>query len=225
MAYVIAFVAFFAPLALWAWWRKTERLIYQGRATLHPATKSIGTSPGRHCYTAVALPGYREWLLAEISRARAEGLPDIEMTVDALRAAHLVNVDVVVAQRAFGKPFVKSLTWLDGAKETDSFDAQEAELGAIVFYFVGGMIALVLQAVLFAGMFFIAAGFIAGDRTIRGKELHAGNRVSLGIMTAILGAACVALFSQPFGLVTLLGAVIAIAFGQVVAMLVGGKRV
>ncbi len=201
--------------------------IYRGKASALPATVSIGRSPSKHCFVTVLVNGLsgtgsQHALIAEIPLAQATkiGETPIEQVPEALSTMAPVEVEVVVKQRIFGRPFVHSLTWPGEPKALEA-DSVGAEAMISLVYLALGFGALYLALPLWAGVYFMASGFVLGDRIAGRNSLHAGNKLSLAIMCPLLAVASFVLFTQLNVLTIVLGFPLAFSFGQVAGMLVG----
>lgn len=220
-------LGFVLPVCAWLLGERLTRTIYRGKATALPATVSIGRSPSKHCFVTVMVsglngPGSQHALLAEIpiSAAAKIGETPIEKVAEALKTMPPVEVEVVVRQRIFGRPFVHSLAWPGEPKALEA-DSGTAEVVISLIYLALGVGVLFVPEPLWSGVYFMASGFVLGDRIARRHSLHAGNKLSLAIMCPLLALASFVLFSDLTILTFVLGLPLAFSFGQVAGMLVG----
>lgn len=220
-------LGFVLPVLVWLATGRLTFTIYRGKANALPATVSIGRSPSKHCFVTVMVnglsgPGSQHALIAEIPLAQAAkiGETPLEQMPEALSKMAPVEVDVVVKQRIFGRPFVNSLTWPGELKALEA-DSSAAEVAVSLVYLALGFGALFWTLPLWAGVYFMASGFVLGDRIARRNSLHAGNKLSLVIMTPMLAVASFVLFTQLNIWTIVLGFPLAFSFGQVAGMLVG----
>ncbi len=219
-------LGFVLPVVIWLATGRLTRTIYRGKATALPATVSIGRSPSQHCFVTVLVPGLngpgsQHALIAEIPLAQASkiGETPLEQVPEALAKMAPVEVDVVVRQ-GLGRPYVHSLLW-PGETIALEPDTGGAELVVSFIYLALGIAVLFVPLTLWAGVYFMASGFVLGDRIARRNALHAGNRLSLAIMCPMLAVASFVLFTNLTVLTFVLGLPLAFSFGQVAGMLVG----
>ncbi len=220
-------LGFVLPVVTWLATGRLTRTIYRGKATALPATVSIGRSPSKHCFVTVLVPGLngpgsQHALIAEIPLAQASkiGETPLEQVPEALSKMAPVEVDVVVKQRIIGRPYVHSLQWPGEPKALEA-DSGAAEVVVSLIYLALGIGVLFVPLTLWSGVYFMASGFVLGDRVARRNALHAGNKLSLAIMCPMLAVASFVLFTNLTVLTFVLGLPLAFSFGQVAGMLLG----
>jgi hypothetical protein len=108
---------------------------------------------------------------------------------------------------------------MNSSRNNDALDASPLALLAVLVLFFGGMFLLPVNVPL-CGAAFVLAGLIMGG-SLRKVNLaeYKPQLVMCIVMAALLGLVTYFVFTLPASLLTLLGAVFAFSFGQLLGML------